>query len=107
MSTTTNVILACSTDDTGLAYHALCVREGCTVSGPVGDPLNAAGLVVHRSGQEIRDALAKVEWSEPAVVRLLIQEQGDAAFSVWKLSRDPFRSEGPVYWRCALGPDND
>ena len=52
------------------------------------------------SGQQVRDALAKVKWSEPAAVRLLIQEQGDAAFSVWRILPSILQRETP--WECVL-----
>lgn len=83
MTNVTNVLLTCSKRDEGNAFLAMQSFKGkASISR---DLIAAAWLLRDVRGQQIRDALAQVKWLEPAAVRLLIQEQGDAAFSVWCL----------------------
>lgn len=85
MSTVTSVILTCAKSDAKRVDDAM--YDNCNDAFDSFTHERAAGfsMVARLSGQQVRDALAKVEWSEPAAVRLLIQEEKDAAFSVWKL----------------------
>ena len=110
MSTITNVILTCAKSDAELVAHridfdpspyrtqTLRVLSDHNVGafwGGTAQPtctVLAAAFLESVIGQQVRDHLVKVKWSEPAAVRLLIQEQGDAAFSVYVLGEcdDPY-----------------
>jgi hypothetical protein len=94
----TNVILTCTKSDAISSLSVPIEPRSLVVLDP---RINAACFFRSElSGQQVRDVLAKVEWSEPAAVRLLIQEQGDAAFSVWWLDT----ADDPYTWHCVLLP---
>ena len=83
MSTVTNVILACAKSDRKLLSD-LRPHPRETTHFNVSVVLTYA---LRLSGQQVRDVLAILKWSEPAAVRLLIQEEGQPGFEVWKFNK--------------------